>query len=140
MVHFGKAPSLPAAFDVVRVGLALGLNAIAQLVETGKEVGPYLACRQHATLLIPVKSGTADGWIETHAKCSRHTTVRTIRCEQSYGGSCASCVWVEQLSLGAGAATTDPVALYEALSAQRERLGRGSVQWDVSPVREVCHA
>ncbi|MFI5752324.1 hypothetical protein ACIBBE_42240, partial [Streptomyces sp. NPDC051644] len=67
------------------------------------------------------------------------TTVRTIRCGQSYGRPCRSCVWVEQLSLGDRAATTDRVALQQALSLQWSRLGRGAVQLDVSPVREVCH-
>ncbi|MFB6984484.1 hypothetical protein [Streptomyces sp. NPDC056304] len=143
MVYFGEDPSLPDVFDVVRVGLALGLNAISHLVETRQAVGPYLACRQHATLLIPVESGAADGWgapYSDYSDYSRYTTVRTIRCGQSYGRSCRSCVWVEQLSLGDRVAITDPVALKGALSLQRSRLARGAVQLGVSPVRDVCHA
>ncbi|MFF3127099.1 hypothetical protein ACFVRD_33435 [Streptomyces sp. NPDC057908] len=143
MVHFGEDPSLPDVFDVVRVGLALGLNAIAHLVDTRQAVGPYLGCREHATLLIPVKSGTADSWgapYSDYSDCSRHTTVSTIRCGQSYGRSCRSCVWVEQFSLGARMTTTDPVALKGALSLQRSRLARGAGQLAVSPVRDVCHA
>jgi hypothetical protein len=141
-VQFGETPYplvLPDVFDVVRVGLSLGLHAVDHLIETEQAVGPFLACRLHGALLMPVESGSVDRWSAPHSECSRHSTVRTIRCVQGYGPPCQSRVWVELLERGACAATTDPAALHEALSLRRSHLRRSVGTPALSPVREVCH-
>ncbi|MEV7959075.1 hypothetical protein [Streptomyces sp. NPDC088141] len=141
MVHFGEAPKLPERFDLVHLGLGLGLYAVAHLVETGEAVGPYMVCRQHARLLIPVPTGTADTlWDSTRDEYSRHTTVMTIKCGQSYSKHCASYIWVEQLGPGPRAKATDSGALHSAINTQRSRLARGAGKLPDPSVREVCHA
>ncbi|MFF4179849.1 hypothetical protein [Streptomyces sp. NPDC001750] len=134
-VQYGEAPRspvLPDVFDVVRVGLGLGLRAVDHLAETKRAAGPFLRCRLHSVLLIPVDFGSADRWRAPHSECSRHTTVETIRCGQGYDPACQSRVWVEPLGLKT-CAVTDSVALHDVLSLQRSRLARGAWQ---SPVRE----
>ncbi|MFF8617918.1 hypothetical protein [Streptomyces sp. NPDC015350] len=136
-VGFGAEPhrELPAVFSAVRVSMAVGLSAIAHLRETRQPVGPFLVCRQHHTVLILMESGAADSWYAAHSECSRHTTVRTLRCEPGYGPLCRAGVWVEPPGPGKGP-VTDQEALHHALSEMRSPTIRGGK----GPLREVCCA
>ncbi|MFF3394804.1 hypothetical protein ACFYW1_28195 [Streptomyces sp. NPDC002669] len=136
-VGFGAEPhrELPDVFSAVRVNMAIGLPAIGHLLETRKAVGLFLVCRQHHTVLILMKSDAADSWCAAHSECSRHTNVRTLRCEPGYGPLCQAGVWVEPPGPDKGP-VTDQEALHHALSGMRSPAIRGEKR----SLREVCCA
>ncbi|KNE83397.1 hypothetical protein ADZ36_05760 [Streptomyces fradiae] len=71
-LSFGETPrpsTLPRTFDVVRVGMGLGLPAIDAVIDSNGQVGPVLGCGTHRSLLIPVEAGTAHLWGAPHSVC-----------------------------------------------------------------------
>ncbi|CAM5502316.1 MULTISPECIES: hypothetical protein [Streptomyces] len=128
--------ALPRDYDVVRVGMGLGLTAIEMMIDQGHHVGPLLCCIQHHKLLVPVRAGTAHWWGAPHSDCGRGPAQRCETC----GGlaACRSRLWM----LPAGplaAATTEPGALHHHLSQMRSRLRDVSSQPQGARVRETCH-
>ncbi|MFD4945541.1 hypothetical protein ACFWNT_24175 [Streptomyces sp. NPDC058409] len=124
-------------FDAVRVSKRLGLLAISHLLKNREVVSPYLACRRHPTVLIPVELGTADTWIAAHSECIRHTPAQPLTCLPGDAAACQSRAWVDPLGLGVEAArtvTTGAAVLHDALSLQRSP----AVRREKRPVSEVC--
>lgn len=100
-------------------------------------VGPYLVCRRHSTVLIPVEIGAADTWIAAHSDCVRHIPAQPLMCVPGDAAACESRAWVDPLGLGAGAAarvTTGADVLHDALSLQRSP----AIRRERRPVSEVC--
>lgn len=134
-IQFGEAPlppRLPNDFDIVRVGVGLGMASVDSMVDASREVGPLLFCLTHQVLLIPVGSGTADRWGAPHSVCSRG---RTLQClTKGYQSPCRARFWVCGPEPTA-AAVTESAALHESLSQTRARMRRVNG----TRRREVCH-
>jgi hypothetical protein len=137
-VQFTRSPppGLPPSFGAVRVGLGLGTLAINYLIAQGNRVGPYLGCRLHSMMLVPVSAGAAELWKAAHSECIPDRTSRTIACEPAYGRRCESCIWVDPLGLAAAEVVTDWRQLHHALCLQRSPV----VHADRPPVREGPYA
>ncbi|WP_093802112.1 hypothetical protein [Streptomyces sp. Wb2n-11] len=140
-LHFSESPlppALPRAFDVVHVGMGLGMSALTTMLDTKQAVGPLLCCTTHRMLLVPVESGTADLWRAAHSACT--TGSRLMCVTQGYQRSCPPRLWVappEPLA----ASITAPTGLYDALSLMRARMRQPAVRPPSgTPAREVCHA
>ncbi|MGY3056193.1 hypothetical protein ACVWZD_000437 [Streptomyces sp. TE3672] len=113
----------------------MGALAVNYLIGQGCRVGPYLGCRLHSLMLIPVAAGTGEMWGAAHSECVPDRTSETVMCEPAYGRRCQSYIWVDPLGLAVDGVLTDRVGLHNALSLRRSHMVR-SAGWP--PLREVC--
>lgn len=134
-IQFGEAPlppRLPRDFDIVRVGVGLGMASVDLMVDQSREVGPLLCCLTHQVLLIPVGSGTADRWGAPHSVCS---SGRSLQCPtKGYQLPCRARFWAS-VPEPTAAAVTESAALHESLSQTRAGMRRVCR----ARRREVCH-
>ncbi|MFF3730747.1 hypothetical protein ACFYXM_10620 [Streptomyces sp. NPDC002476] len=127
----GETPenALPPSYDIVGMGLGLGLPTIDYLADTEAMVGPLKYCLTHLRLFVPVESGTADWWWPSQAECSSGTAA------QCPSGGCRT-QWVASPK-AALPATTAARALHDALCRMRSRMRSPQRQlgWQA---RETC--
>ncbi|MCX5103602.1 MULTISPECIES: hypothetical protein [unclassified Streptomyces] len=114
----------------------MGTLAINYLIGQGGGVGPYLGCRLHSLMLIPVTAGTGEKWGAAHSECVPDRTSETVTCEPAYGRRCQSYIWVDPLGLAPDGVLTDRVGLHNALSLRRSHMLRSAGR---PTMREVCH-
>ncbi|MFF7098299.1 hypothetical protein ACFY9A_38875 [Streptomyces rubradiris] len=128
--------ALPRDYDVVRVGMVLGLTTIETMIDEAHRVGPLLCCLEHRRLLVPVRAGTAHWWGAPHSDCV-DGAVRQCRTDGGLAG-CHSRLWM----LPAGrlaSATTEPGALHHYLSQTRSQFRDVSGHSQAADLREACH-
>ncbi|OEJ22117.1 hypothetical protein AR457_40245 [Streptomyces agglomeratus] len=138
-LHLSETPppaTLPRDFDVVHVGMGLGMSALDTMI--GKQtVGPLLCCITHRMLLIPVGPGTADLWGAAHSACTRGTRLTCIA--RGYQRPCNARFWFAPPNPLA-AAITAPAELHDSLSLTRAHMQRPAPHAPFSTqAREVCH-
>lgn len=128
-------PVLPRDYDIVRVGMGLGLAAIDTLIDEGQPVGPLLCCIEHHKLLVPVRAGTAHWWGAPHSDCEDGPAQP---CQTHGPWSACRRMWAVPPG-PRQTATTEPGALHHHLSQVRARMRNVSGRPQGARVREVCH-
>ncbi|MGW7199407.1 hypothetical protein [Streptomyces chryseus] len=129
--------TLPPDFDIVHVGMGLGLSGLDSMIDRGQAVGPSLYCITHRMLLIPVGAGTADLWRASHSLCTKGPRLACLR--QGYQRRCDTRFWAAP-SAPLASAITAPAELHEALSLTRARMQHPENRSPfITQGREVCH-